>query len=104
MSNNYQNYVMSNDLQIPILYGIDAVHGHNNVKNATIFPHNMGLGAANDPDLMYEIGKITAKEMKALGHHWTYAPSVAAVQDIKWGRSYESYSEDPKIVEDLLYL
>ena len=50
---------------------------------------------------MYEIGKITAKEMKALGHHWTYAPSVAAVQDIKWGRSYESYSEDPKIVEDL---
>lgn len=101
MSNNYQNYVMSNDLQIPILYGIDAVHGHNNVKNATIFPHNMGLGAANDPDLMYEIGKITAKEMKALGHHWTYAPSVAAVQDIKWGRSYESYSEDPKIVEDL---
>lgn len=101
MSNNYQNYVMSNDLQIPILYGIDAVHGHNNVKNATIFPHNIGLGAANDPDLMYEIGKITAKEMKALGHHWTYAPSVAAVQDIKWGRSYESYSEDPKIVEDL---
>lgn len=101
MSNNYQNYVMSNDLQIPILYGIDAVHGHNNVKNATIFPHNIGLGAANNPDLMYEIGKITAKEMKALGHHWTYAPSVAAVQDIKWGRSYESYSEDPKIVEDL---
>ena len=101
MYNKYQNSAMINDLKVPILYGIDAVHGHNNVKNATIFPHNIGLGAANDPELMYEIGKITGKEVAALGQNWTYAPSVAAVQDIRWGRSYESYSEDPKLVEAL---
>jgi len=79
---------------IPIIYGIDAVHGNSNVKNATIFPHNIGLGAANDPDLMKAIGVATAKEMLAIGVDWNFAPAVSSAQDIRWGRTYESYSED----------
>jgi beta-glucosidase len=79
---------------IPIIYGIDAVHGNSNVKNATIFPHNIGLGAANDPDLMKAIGVATAKEIIAIGVDWNFAPAVSSAQDIRWGRTYESYSED----------
>ena len=79
---------------IPIIYGIDAVHGNSNVKNATIFPHNIGLGAANDPDLMRAIGVATAKEITAIGVDWNFAPAVSSAQDIRWGRTYESYSED----------
>ena len=79
---------------IPIIYGIDAVHGNSNVKNATIFPHNIGLGAANDPDSMRAIGVATAKEITAIGVDWNFAPAVSSAQDIRWGRTYESYSED----------
>lgn len=79
---------------IPIIYGIDAVHGNSNVKNATIFPHNIGLGAANDPELMKAIGIATAKEVLAIGVDWNFAPAVSSAQDIRWGRTYESYSED----------
>jgi beta-glucosidase len=79
---------------IPIIYGIDAVHGNSNVKNATIFPHNIGLGAANDPELMKAIGVATAKEIIAIGVDWNFAPAVSSAQDIRWGRTYESYSED----------
>ena len=79
---------------IPIIYGIDAVHGNSNVKNATIFPHNIGLGAANDPDLMKAIGIASAKEILAIGVDWNFAPAVSSAQDIRWGRTYESYSED----------
>lgn len=79
---------------IPIIYGIDAVHGNSNVKNATIFPHNIGLGAANDPELMRAIGVATAKEIAAIGVDWNFAPAVSSAQDIRWGRTYESYSED----------
>jgi beta-glucosidase len=101
MYNTYQFNAMANDLQVPILYGIDAVHGNNNVYGATMFPHNIGLGAANDPELMYKIGQATASEMTNLGHNWAFAPAVSSVQDIRWGRSYESYSEDPEIVNNL---
>jgi beta-glucosidase len=85
-------------LAIPIIWGTDAVHGHNNVIGATLFPHNIGLGAANDPDLMERIGTATAREVAATGLDWTFAPTVAVVRDDRWGRTYESYSEDPEIV------
>ena len=83
---------------IPILYGVDAVHGHNNVRGATVFPHNIGLGAARDPELMERIGRVTAREVLATGVEWTFAPTLAVVRDDRWGRTYESYSEDPGLV------
>ena len=84
--------------KIPFMWATDAVHGHNNVFGATIFPHNIGLGAANDPDLIYRIGKATAREVAATGLDWTFAPAVAVPRDYRWGRVYEGYSEDPEIV------
>jgi len=84
---------------IPTLWGTDAVHGHNNIVGATIFPHNIGLGAANNPNLMYQIGTVTAKEILVTGLDWTFAPTIAVVRDDRWGRTYESYSEDPVIVK-----
>jgi len=83
---------------IPLLWGTDAVHGHNNIVGATVFPHNIGLGAANNPALMKKIGQVTAKEMLATGLDWTFAPTIAVVRDDRWGRTYESYSESPEIV------
>lgn len=83
---------------IPVIWGTDAVHGHSNLLGATIFPHNIGLGMANDPDMMYEIGRVTALEMLATGMDWTFAPTIAVVRNDRWGRTYESYSEDPVIV------
>ena len=83
---------------IPIIWGSDAVHGHSNVYGATLFPHNIGLGAADDPDLMREIGATTALEMRVTGLDWTFAPTLAVVRDDRWGRTYEGYSEDPRIV------
>ena len=85
-------------LGIPLIWGTDAVHGHSNVVGATLFPHNIGLGAANDPDLMYEIGRITALEMMTTGLDWTFAPTIAVVRNDRWGRTYEGFSEDPAIV------
>jgi len=83
---------------IPVLWGTDAVHGHNNVFGATVFPHNIGLGAAHDPDLVARIGAITAEEVAVTGIDWAFAPTVAVVRDHRWGRTYESYSEDPGVV------
>lgn len=83
---------------IPILFGIDAVHGHAKLVGATIFPHNVGLGAAHDPDLIYRIGQATAEEVAATGIDWTFAPTIAVARDVRWGRSYESYSESPELV------
>src|SRR3954469_8440486 len=83
---------------IPTLWGTDAVHGNNNVVGATIFPHNIGLGAARDPELIREIGEATANEAAAVGIDWTFGPTVAVVRDDRWGRTYEVYSEDPEIV------
>ena len=85
---------------IPTMWGTDAVHGHNNVIGATLFPHNIGLGAANNPELMESIAHITAKEVMATGIDWVFAPTVAVVRDDRWGRTYESYSEDPAIVRE----
>lgn len=83
---------------IPILWGIDAVHGNNSVVGATLFPHNIGLGAASDPQLIYNIGQVTAKEVRVTGQDWTFAPTVAVARNDRWGRTYESYSEDPNLI------
>lgn len=85
-------------LGIPILYGVDAIHGNNNVLGATIFPHNIGLGAADDPDLIRRVAQVTAREILACGVDWTFAPTLAVVRNDHWGRTYESYSEDPERV------
>ncbi len=83
---------------IPLLFGIDAVHGHNNLVGATLFPHNIGLGATRDPELMREIAIATAAELRATGLDWTFAPTLAVPQDDRWGRTYEGYSENPEVV------
>ncbi|MGC1469106.1 MAG: glycoside hydrolase family 3 N-terminal domain-containing protein [Sphingorhabdus sp.] len=83
---------------IPILFGVDAVHGHSNLPGATIFPHNIGLGATHDPDLIQRIGTATAVEIAASGIEWTFAPTLAAPQDVRWGRAYEGYSSDPSLI------
>ncbi|MBU1618419.1 MAG: glycoside hydrolase family 3 C-terminal domain-containing protein [Gammaproteobacteria bacterium] len=85
--------------RIPTIWGTDAMHGHSNVYGATLFPHNIGLGAANDPELIHRIGVATAKEVAVTGIEWSFAPTVAVVRDDRWGRTYESYSEDPAIVK-----
>ncbi|MCG8274950.1 glycoside hydrolase family 3 protein [Stenotrophomonas sp. NLF4-10] len=83
---------------IPIIWGIDAMHGQSNVVGATLFPHNVGLGATRDPELLREIARITAIETRTTGMEWTFAPTVAVPQDDRWGRAYEGYSEDPALV------
>jgi beta-glucosidase len=85
-------------IAIPTMWGTDAVHGHNNVIGATLFPHNIGLGAMRDPALIERIAEVTAKEVRATGIDWIFAPTVAVARDDRWGRTYESYSEDPAIV------
>ncbi|MDA3901343.1 MAG: glycoside hydrolase family 3 protein [Spirochaetes bacterium] len=99
--NDYQKAALESRLGIPILYGIDAVHGHAKAIGATVFPHNIGLGAANDTALMEKIGRITATEMAASGIHWNFSPCVAVARDIRWGRTYESFGETPDIVSPL---
>jgi beta-glucosidase len=85
---------------IPILWGVDAVHGHNNIIGATLFPHNVGLGATRNAELMRKIGAITATELRITGQEWTFAPTIAVVQDVRWGRAYESYSENSTVVRE----
>ncbi|KAM1469368.1 hypothetical protein ACFX1Q_040006 [Malus domestica] len=101
MINEFQKGALSSRLGIPMIYGIDAVHGHNNVYNATIFPHNVGLGATRDPELVRRIGSATALEARATGIPYVFAPCIAVCRDPRWGRCYESYSEDHKIVEEM---
>ena len=101
MYNRIQAHSAKTRLQIPILYGVDALHGHNNVIGAVIFPHNIGLGCTRNPGLVEKIGRITAVEVRATGIQWTFAPCVTVPQDIRWGRTYEGFSEDPKIVSEL---
>jgi len=83
---------------IPVIWGIDAVHGHSNIIGATLFPHNIGLGAAHDPDLIERIGAVTAVEVRTTGMEWTFAPTLTVPQDYRWGRAYEGYSSDPALV------
>lgn len=85
---------------IPIVWGVDAVHGHNNIIGATLFPQNVALGATRNPRLVRRIGEITARELRVTGQEWTFAPTVAVARDVRWGRAYESYSEDPAVVRD----
>jgi beta-glucosidase len=101
MVEGFQNEALATRLQIPSLYGVDAVHGHGNLLNATIFPHNIGLGAANNPELMEKIGRATAEEMLATGIPWNFAPVLAVVQDVRWGRTYEGYGEETELVRAL---
>eukprot|EP00256_Glycine_max_P057796 XP_014625684.1 uncharacterized protein LOC100780572 isoform X3 [Glycine max] len=99
MVNGIQNGSLSTRLGIPMIYGIDAVHGNNNVYKATIFPHNVGLGVTRDPVLIKKIGDATALEVRATGIQYVFAPCIAVCRDPRWGRCFESYSEDPKIAQ-----
>jgi beta-glucosidase len=101
MVGDFQGAALQTPLAIPLLYGVDAVHGHNNLHGAVIYPHNIGLGAARDPDLVYRIGRATAEEMAATGVYWNFAPTVAVPHDLRWGRTYEGYGQDPQLVSQL---
>ena len=96
----YHDASMKTDMaiKVPVVWGTDAVHGHNNVPGATLFPHNIGLGAARNPKLMREIGAATAKAVRATGIAWVFGPTLAVVRDDRWGRTYESYAEHPEVV------
>lgn len=96
-----QRVALQSRLKIPLLYGIDAVHGHNNVVGATMFPHNIGLGCTRNPELIKEISRITALEVRATGIQWNFAPCVASPRDDRWGRTYEGFSENPELVSEL---
>ena len=101
MYNKYQEETLKNRLGIPLIYGIDAVHGHNNVYGATIFPQNIGLGATNNPELVYKISEATSLEVAATGIDWTFSPCLSSPEDYRWGRTYEGFSSDPVLVEKL---
>ncbi len=96
-----QKHALKTRLGIPILYGVDAVHGHNNVIGAVMFPHHIGLGCTRDPELVEEVGRITADEVRATGINWTFAPCLTVPRDERWGRTYEGFSEDPQVVATL---
>jgi beta-glucosidase len=101
MYDRYQAQALQTRLKVPLLYGVDAVHGHNNVLGAVVFPHNIGLGATRDARLVEEAARVTAEEVRATGIQWTFAPCIAVARDIRWGRTYESFSEDPELVAEL---
>jgi len=101
MYNEYQAEALNSRLGIPLIYGIDAVHGHNNVYGATIFPHNVNLGCANDYELTRRVAEVTAIEVAATGINWDFSPCIAIPQDERWGRHYEGFSEDGSIVSNL---
>jgi beta-glucosidase len=100
LADAYWTASMNTDMavKIPVIWGTDAVHGDNNVYGATLFPHNIGLGAANDPALIEQIGEAVAQQVRSTGIDWSFAPTLAVVQDDRWGRTYEGFSEDPMIV------
>ena len=101
MYDSYQHTALTNRLGIPIIYGVDAVHGDNNVKGATIFPHNIGLGATRDQALVQQIGQATAEEVAGTGIDWTFAPCLCVARNERWGRTYESFGEDPAIAQSM---
>jgi beta-glucosidase len=101
MYDRYQAHTEKTRLKIPLLFGVDALHGHNNVVGAVVFPHNIGLGASRDAALVEEIGRVTAEEVRATGIQWSFAPCLAVVKDQRWGRTYESFSEDSQVVAEL---
>jgi beta-glucosidase len=101
MVDDYQNYALQSRLGIPLLYGVDAVHGHNNVQGAVLFPHNIGMGASRDTALVHQAADITRQEVLGTGIRWTFAPCVCVPRDDRWGRTYEGFGEDPSIVSPL---
>jgi beta-glucosidase len=101
MIDSFQLQAQATRFQIPLIYGVDAVHGHNNLVGATVMPHNIGIGATRDPQLAEETGEVTAAEVRATGVPWTFAPCLCVTRDERWGRSYESFGEDPALVESL---
>jgi beta-glucosidase len=101
MVERYQRKAMETRLGIPLLYGVDAVHGHANVVGAVVFPHNIGLGATRNPDLVQEIARITAEEVRMTGINWNFSPSVAVPRDDRWGRTYEGFAEIPDLVGEM---
>ena len=100
-ANEFQAQALQTRLKIPLLYGIDAVHGHNNIDGAVIFPHDIGLGATHHPELLAQAARVTAEEVAGTGIHWAFGPCVAVAQDIRWGRTYESFSDNPGLVSEL---
>jgi len=96
----YDASVAASPEGLPLMWGTDAVHGHNNVPGATVFPHNIGLGAARDPQLIRRIGEITALEVRVTGLDWAFSPTVAVARDARWGRTYESYGDNPALVRE----
>ncbi len=101
MVDRYQSEALKTRLAIPLLYGVDAVHGHNNVLNAVVFPHNIGLGCMRNPQLVEKAARITAEEIRATGINWTFAPCVAVPRDERGGRTYEGFGESPELARDL---
>ena len=101
MVDNFQSYALKSRLGIPLLYGVDAVHGHNNVQGAVLFPHNIGMGATRDAALVQQEGDVARQEVLGTGIHWTFAPCVCAPRDDRWGRTYEGFGEDPSIISPL---
>jgi beta-glucosidase len=98
---NFEPYALQTRLKIPLIYGIDAVHGHNNIDGAVVFPHNIGMGATHDPKIVEKEERVTAEEIAGTGIRWAFGPCIAVAQDERWGRTYESYSQDPKLVSEL---
>lgn len=101
MVDGYQKHALKTRLAIPLVYGVDAVHGHNNIPGAVVFPHDIGLGCTRDAALVQAIERATAEEVRATGINWVFAPCVAVPQDERWGRTYEGFSEDPELVKEL---
>ncbi|WP_457352255.1 glycoside hydrolase family 3 protein [Roseateles sp. P5_D6] len=101
LSEKFQAAALQATPGIPLIWGTDAVHGHNNVRGATLFPHNIALGATRDADLVRDIGRATARAIRASGLHWAFSPTLAVVQDVRWGRTYESFGVDPALVKRL---
>ena len=99
MVDRFQAAAVRTRLGIPLIYGVDSVHGHGNLFGATVFPHNIGLGASRDPALVREVEQVTAMETRATGPQWAFAPCICAARDDRWGRTYESFSENPPLVE-----
>jgi beta-glucosidase len=99
--NTLQSWALKTRLKIPLIYGIDAVHGHNDVIGTTIFPHHIGMGATDDPALVEQADHVTAMEVAGTGIRWAFAPCIAVVQNERWGRTYESYGQDPALVSKL---
>ena len=96
-----QSYALKSRLKIPMIYGVDAVHGHNNVQGAVIFPHNIGMGCTRNPELAEHEGRVTAEEIAGTGMDWDFAPCIAVARNIRWGRTYESYGETPELAEEM---